>query len=421
MIVSCDLHLHSRYSMATSPSLDLKTLADTAFKVGIDLLSAPDFTHPVWRTEMKSQCRETQPGSGIYEAYGSRFILVSEVSCIWKQAGSGRRVHLLVMAPSFDAVERLCVDLAKLQRLESDGRPALTVSAQELFHMARDADAACEIIPAHVFTPWYGIFGTKSGFESIEECFGDVAGEIFAVETGLSSDPEMHWAVPDSASRSIVSFSDAHSTRSIGRELTMLDVEDMSYTAVIDALRRRRVVETYEFHPEHGKYHLDGHRKCNIRMSPLESADTDGVCPVCSRPMTLGVLNRANKLASLPLIEAVRGDDGEMTHPEGLQPPFRRLIPLRELLSYSLGVGINTKSVERMYTILTTRIGSELNVLLESTLEEILSTCGRQDVAAAVMAARFGNVTVEPGYDGVYGSAVPNSPTGDSLSARLLL
>ena len=229
MRIICDLHLHSRYSLATSPRLDIRTLAGAATRVGIDLLAAPDFTHPIWRDEMRSELVETNPGSGIFSAFGKKFMLISEVSCIWNQNRRSRRVHILVAAPNFEAVYRMSETFSKLQNLEADGRPIFKISARELFRIIRDADPRSEVIPAHVFTPWYGIFGSKSGFDSLYECFGDVTDEILAVETGLSSDPSMHWSVPDSRSRSIVSFSDAHSIASLGREATVLEVGDMSY------------------------------------------------------------------------------------------------------------------------------------------------------------------------------------------------
>lgn len=416
MKIICDLHLHSRYSMATSPKLDLRSLSDAASRTGIDLLAAPDFTHPTWRSEMYAEVQETQPGSGVYSAYGTYFILVTEVSCIWRQSGKGRRVHLLVTAPSFDATDKLSKTLSKFQNLYSDGRITLTISARELFAMARDADYRCEIIPAHVFTPWYGIFGTKSGFDSIEECFGDLSNQIYAVETGLSSDPEMHWSFPDSASRSIVSFSDAHSTPSVGRELTTLDVKEMSYTGIIDALRERKVVRTYEFHPEHGKYHLDGHRKCDVRMSPEESDAVNGICPVCGRGMTLGVMNRASKLSSLALRRAAMLSDGELHDPKSRQPPFRHVVPLREIVSHALNLGVNTKRVERVCNLMINKCGNELKVLLKCTHEEILSACRETRIADAIISARIGDVDVEAGYDGVYGSATPRLKSGSDRS-----
>ena len=409
MRVVCDLHLHSRYSLATSPKLDIASLATTGRRVGIDLLAAPDFTHPAWRDEMNDELAETDAGSGIYSAYSRDFMLVSEVSCIWRQGGRSRRVHLLIAAPSFEAVDKMCVTFAKLQNLESDGRPIFKISARELFDIVRDADPRCEVIPAHVFTPWYGVFGAKSGFDSLDECFGDYTDEILAVETGLSSDPAMHWSVPDSRKRAIVSFSDAHSTASLGREATVLEIAELTYVSVIDALRKRNVVETYEFHPEHGKYHLDGHRKCDVRMMPEESARYDAVCPSCGRTMTLGVLNRAVAISDRPTIQPSNGETGKWIDPNGQLPPYRHLVPLREVLAYSLSVGKSTKRVESMYNQLVDAFGSEFATLLNAPESDIGAVADSDDIARAVMDVRRDEVVVEAGYDGVYGSAIPKS------------
>ena len=407
MRIICDLHLHSRYSLATSPKLDIRTLAGAATRVGIDLLAAPDFTHPIWRDEMRNELVETSPGSGIFSAFGKKFMLISEVSCIWNQNRRSRRVHILVAAPNFEAVDRMSETFSKLQNLEADGRPIFKISARELFTIIRDADPRSEVIPAHVFTPWYGIFGSKSGFDSLYECFGDVTDEILAVETGLSSDPSMHWSVPDSRSRSIVSFSDAHSIASLGREATVLEVDDMSYDGVIQALRDRNVIETYEFHPEHGKYHLDGHRNCNIRLHPDVSMGLDGICPECGRPMTLGVMHRARSLSDSGFAKAVKDDDGLWRDSSDKYSPYRHLIPLTEILSYALAVGKTTKRVNRAYTALIDAIGCEFDVLLHADATDISGIIHREDVANAIINARHDNVDVEPGYDGVYGTATP--------------
>ncbi|MYA59744.1 MAG: DNA helicase UvrD [Chloroflexi bacterium] len=407
MRIICDLHLHSRYSLATSPKLDLRSLASAGTRVGIDLLAAPDFTHPIWRAEMRSELIETAVGSGVFSAHGKDFMLVSEVSCIWRQNGRSRRVHLLIAAPNFDAVERMCQTFGKLQDLNADGRPIFKISACDLLGIVRDADPRCEVIPAHVFTPWYGVFGSKSGFDSLYECFGDGTEEILAVETGLSSDPSMHWAFSDSRTRSIVSFSDAHSIASLGREATVLELDELSYDGVIRALRNRCVLETYEFHPEHGKYHLDGHRKCGIRMHPDTSMELNGLCPKCRRGMTLGVLNRARSLSDAGFTQAVKDEDGLWRDPTGRHAPYRHLIPLAELLSYTLGVGKATKRVSQAYLALTNALGSEIDVLLHADATDIGSALHRSDVADAIINARSDDVEVEPGYDGVYGSAVP--------------
>ena len=407
MRVISDLHLHSRYSLATSKSLDLRSLADGAKQVGIDLLAAPDFTHPHWREEMRSELAETQDGSGVFTTRGKNFVLMSEVSCIWRQDGQSRRVHILIAAPSFETVDKMCAKFAKLQNLESDGRPIFKISASELFEIVRDADPRCELIPAHVFTPWYGVFGAKSGFDSLVECFGDYTDEIPAVETGLSSDPSMHWSVPDSRTRAIVSFSDAHSVASLGREATVLEIRELSYESVIYALRGRDVVETYEFHPEHGKYHLDGHRKCGVRMHPDDSVELGGVCPICLRGMTLGVLNRARAISDGPRVGAVKDATGLWEDPLDIHPPYRHLVPLNEILAYTLDVGNSTKRVKSVYSELTDAFGNEFSVLLSPPESEIKSITKRDDVARAIINARLGNVTLDAGYDGVFGSAIP--------------
>ena len=409
MRIVCDLHLHSRYSLATSPALDLCSLARTGRRVGIDLLAAPDFTHPIWRAEMRSELAETGPESGIFTAHDARFMLVSEVSCIWRHNNRSRRVHLLVTAPDFEAVDRMCEMFSKLQDLNADGRPIFKISARELLAIVRDAGPKCEVIPAHVFTPWYGLFGSKSGFDSLRECFGDATDEILAVETGLSSDPSMHWAFPDSRVRSIVSFSDAHSTGSLGREATVLEVEEMSYDGVVRAFRDRNVAETYEFHPEHGKYHLDGHRKCGVKMHPEASREMNGMCPECSNVMTLGVLYRAQSLSEGERVDAVRDDNGLWHDPSGVYAPYRHLIPLRELLAHAFGMGVKTKRVERAYNVLVDAIGSEFDVLINADAADMASILGSEDAANAILSARYDEVDVEPGYDGVYGSAFPRS------------
>ncbi len=409
MRLVCDLHLHSRYSLATSPALDIRSLALGAKRVGIDLLAAPDFTHPLWREEMRDELEETQPRSGVFSAYGRSFVLVSEVSCIWRQDGRSRRVHFLITAPDIEAVEKMSIKFATLQNLESDGRPIFKISALDLLAIVRDADPKCEVIPAHVFTPWYGIFGAKSGFDSMEECFGSAAHQIIAVETGLSSDPAMHWTVPDSRTRAIVSFSDAHSIGSLGREATVLNVDELSYDGIVKSLRDRTIVETYEFHPEHGKYHHDGHRKCGVRLHPTESAELNDICPSCHRTMTLGVLYRSRNLSDGGNDHVVRNGNGTLQDAVGRFAPYRHLIPLDEILAFTLGVGKSSNRVKRTENALIDEFGSEFNVLLHADASDITELMEGDDAARAIVDARRGDVHVEPGYDGVYGSAIPRS------------
>ena len=396
-----DLHLHSRFSLATSKSLDLLALADAGRAKGIDLLAAPDFTHPLWLAEMRAGL--TECNEGVYTAYGGKFVLATEVSCIWRHDGKSRRVHLLVWAPDFAAVDRINCRLETVQNLASDGRPMLKISAGEMAQIAWEADERCVVIPAHVWTPWYGMYGSKSGFDSVEECFGDAADRIHAVETGLSSDPAMNWMVPDLDSRSIVSFSDAHSPGNLGRELTVFEAEP-DFDSLSAALRSQDIIETVEFHPGHGKYHLDGHRKCGVRSDPGSGDRPVTTCPACGKPLTLGVLHRVNELAARPY--CAEPDGGGLDGGLGQRPPFRSLVPLRELLSFSLSVGPATKTVGRHYEALVDEFSGEFNVLTSVPFDDLDRVSGLR-LAAAVVAVREGRVDVNPGYDGVYGTVTP--------------
>lgn len=397
-----DLHLHSRYSLATSPQLNIEKLAAMAVQKGIDLLAAPDFTHPTWRKEMQDELEPS--GEGVFRfktvPTSPTFILTTEISCIWKQDGRSRRVHVLLMAPSFEVADRISEKLAAYQNLESDGRPMLKLSAADLYSIALEADERCVLFPAHVWTPWYGVYGSKSGFDTLEECFGEHTARVPAIETGLSSNPQMNWSVGDIGERAIVSFSDAHSPSTMGRELTVLDAKP-GYDSVRSALFENRVVETIEFHPEHGKYHLNGHRKCGVKLRS-EETPADGRCPVCKRPLTLGVLHRISQLSDRAT-EAVKLKDGLLYGTLANGKPFRQLVPLRELIAQGLSVGVGTKKVAAQYLALVTGIGSELDVLIRAPRQDIAEIAG-DGMADLIVAVREGNVQVEAGYDGVYGT-----------------
>ena len=393
-----DLHLHSRFSMATSRNLGVVALAEAARAKGIDLLVTGDFTHPEWLAELRASLADS--GDGVYETGGVRFVLGTELCCIWRQAGRSRRVHVLVLAPGFDAAARIARALSPYGRLTSNGRPVLKLSARDLVTRTRDAAPSAVIIPAHVWTPWYGVYGSKSGFDSLDECFGDVASEVRAIETGLSSDPAMNWRVSELEGRAILSFSDAHSAANLGRELTVFEAEP-TYPALRAAIESGDVLETVEFHPEHGKYHYDGHRRCGLRFSPGETRQAGGTCPRCGRPMTLGVLHRVEELADIDV--AVRQDRDGLVRGPANRPPFRLLLPLREVLSQTLGVGKASKRVERAYEVLVADLGGEYRVLVDATRADIKAVAG-EVVAVAVTAARAGRVKIEPGYDGAWGT-----------------
>ena len=298
MTYTADLHIHSSYAYATSRDLNFENLAHWAKLKGIDLMASADFTQPVWFEE--SRTKLTDIGNGLYEHDGVKFILGTEVSCIARVGGRGRRTHMLAFAPSLDTVSKINAALAeKGAKLDGDGRPTLTMSPRDLLEVLLSIDPRCFVIPAHVWTPWFGLFGSKSGFDSLEECFGDLTDHIIAVETGLSADPTMCWRVPDLDDLSIVSFSDAHSLPKLARELTIFngDWGELSYDGIVESLRTQDIAYTVEFFPEEGKYHLSGHRKCGVRYEPEEIASIGSSCPVCGRAMTLGVMQRVEELA----------------------------------------------------------------------------------------------------------------------------
>ncbi|MDE2883705.1 MAG: endonuclease Q family protein [Chloroflexota bacterium] len=409
MSFAADLHLHSPYARGTSPALSLQTLAAWADIKGVDLLACGDFTHPAWLAELKRSLRPvdddlfelaTPPEPQDVRGRGrpARFVLGTEVSCVYTQDGRGRRLHLLILAPDFDAVDGICRAFAPHGSLASDGRPMLRLSARDVVEAVLSVDARCEVVPAHAWTPWYAIFGSKSGFDSLDDCFGDMAGHVHAIETGLSSDPEMNWRVPDLDDRTLVSFSDAHSAQRLGRELTVFAGEP-GYGALVEALRADSVEWTAEFYPQEGKYHHDGHRKCGVNLPPDAH---DGRCPACGRKLTLGVLNRVQSLAGRPPEPLAADADGVLRGTESERPPFRRLVPLAEIVAEALGYGLASKAVQRVCRDLAARVGTELHVLTAAEASEIERAAGER-VAEGVMRARLGRVRVRPGFDGEYG------------------
>ena len=404
MAYIADLHLHSPFAYACSKNLTLENLAAWAKVKGSDLLASADFTHPRWREELGRKLTSDAPG--IYKFNGVHFVLGTEVSCVYQQGGASRKVHLLVLAPDFDTVDRINLALTDAKNnLESNGRPTLRMSARDFTALALDTNSECVIIPAHVWTPWFGMFGSKSGFDHLEECFLDMTPHIHALETGLSSDPAMIWPISELAGRTIVSFSDAHSAPKLGRELTVFQGE-LGCRGLAENLAHQGVDYTVEFHPEEGKYHYSGHRKCGVRQTPEDTQREGYRCPVCQRPLTLGVLHRVRHLAGeeSPVAggNVVSGADGFVRH-QGCRPPFIRLIPLVEIIAETLDQGPATRRVEAEYQRLTRELGSELQVLMAISAEDLERVAGER-LAQAVMKARVGDVRVDPGYDGVYGT-----------------
>ncbi len=407
MTFAADLHLHSRYARGVSPALDLPALARDAADKGIDLLATGDFTHPAWLAELeRSLAPDGDSGlfslrsNGATPPPNARFILGTEVSCVYRQAGRGRRVHLLLFAPGFDAVRRICAAFAPYGALASDGRPTLCLTARDAVEAALAADPRCIAVPAHAWTPWFSVYGAKGGFDSLRECFGDVLPHVPAVETGLSSDPAMNWRVPELDDKAIVSFSDAHSAPRIGREATVFD-EELSYDGLRRALLHQRIAYTVEFFPEEGKYHLDGHRKCVVRQQPDATLRDGGRCPACGRPLTVGVAHRVERLARRP--HAVEQDaDGWFRDPHGKRPPFKRLVSLRQVLAEAIGKGAASKAVAQAHTAAIAQLGPELPLLLDAPLAAVADVLGDR-AAEAIARVRRGDLTITPGYDGEYG------------------
>ena len=393
-----DLHTHSRFARGTSRQLTYPNLATWGKLKGIDLLATGDFTHPGWLAETRATLRPRD--DGLFELDGTLFVLGTEVNCNAEQGGRNRRVHILVLAPDMVAVDRINTALARKGKLAGDGRPTLHMAPRDLLQTLLDIDARCMTIPAHLWTPWFGLYGSKSGFDSLEECFGELAGHVPAIETGLSSNPAMNWRVPSLDNVAIVSFSDAHSLSNLGRELTVFEGEP-SYDGLADALRHQRIAYTTEFFPEEGKYHHSGHRKCGVRYSPRELERHGDMCPQCGRRLTVGVMQRVEELSARESTATV-GDDG-LVRSDARRPPFRNLVSLRQVLSESLGFGPDTKAVQKVYRNLISHFGNELATLVEAPVADI-SAVADEKTAEGVARVRAGEVTIEPGYDGQYGT-----------------
>ncbi len=416
-----DLHIHSRYAYACSKNLTLANLAAAAKIKGIGLLATGDFTHPAWLSELEAGLTEADAGTWQYD--GVNFVLGTEISCVYRQGGKARRLHLLLFLPSLDSVKRFNAKLAgRGVKLEGDGRPSVGISAAELTSLALNLDPGAMVIPAHIWTPWYGLLGSVSGFDSLEECFGELAPQIRAVETGLSSDPAMNWEVPDLAGRAILSFSDAHSLPNLGREVSVFRGRP-TYGGLKEAVEQNAVAYTVEFYPEEGKYHFNGHRNCGLRQSPQETlAQGNNRCPVCGRPLTLGVLHRVRSLSAGPGQggghEAGPDADGFVRPPDE-RPPFLRLVPLEELLAETLGVGRRSKAVAKICQRLCAELGNELAVLAWASFGDLCQVAGER-AAEAILKARTGKVVTEPGFDGQYGAVrVWAEPNGDEGQAAL--
>jgi len=389
MNITADLHLHSRYARACSKYISIPNLEKYARLKGIDLLATGDFQHPKWLPELKKEL--TDNGEGIMlSKTGYPFLLQTEISLMYKHDGKGRRVHHIVFVPNFEVADQVQEHLKTKGRIDYDGRPIFKTPSPEFVENLKGISKEIEIIPAHIWTPWFAIFGSKSGFDSLKDCFQDQTKHIHAIETGLSSDPAMNWRVSQLDGLSIVSFSDAHShwPWRIGREATVFDMKKLSYTELIKAIHENKIVETLEFYPEEGKYHYDGHRACGVCLTPKESKAINYICPSCKSGLTVGVASRVEELA----------DRKEGYRPKNAKP-YRSLIPLAEIISHVLGSGVTTKKVQAEYFKLVKEFGTELKVLYASA--EKLSKHVNPKLANAIAQVR--TVNWKPGYDGVYG------------------
>ena len=386
-----DFHIHSKYSRATSPSLGIPELTKWAKLKGIGLMGTGDFTHPLWFHELSDRLRPT--GTGLYTHDGQHFLLTTEVNTLFYKHGRAKNVHHVLFAPSLETVERLNRELAQFGDLGSDGRPLLSMEAWRLVEIVLGVEPRSLVVPAHAWTPHFAIFGSNSGFDSVEECFEHQAKNIFVLETGLSFDPAMNWRLSKLDRNALISNSDSRSARRIGREANVFNCE-LDYHELVTALKTKdasKFLYTVEFFPEEGKFHFDGHRKCNLRLSPKETKQQGFRCPVCGRPVTVGVMHRVEKLAD---------------RPEGAKPataiPYKHIVPLEEIIADALEVGVGTQAVEREYLNLIDRCGTEFAVLLK-TPEEELRKAAPARIVDGIIRMRSGQVQVEPGYDGEYG------------------
>ncbi|KKM12697.1 helicase UvrD [Clostridiales bacterium PH28_bin88] len=413
-----DLHIHSRYSRATSQECNPENLYRWAAYKGVTLVGAGDFTHPAWRDELKDKLEPAEEGlyrlkeeflqlddlsealpNVLLDATGSplvRFMVSGEISTIYKKGERVRKVHHLILLPSLQAADELSHRLERIGNIRSDGRPILGLDSRQLLEMTLEVSPEALLIPAHIWTPHFSVLGANSGFDSIEECYEDLTDHIFAVETGLSSDPALNWRLAALDRFNLVSNSDAHSPRNLAREANLFDTE-LSYPGIRRALRERDTAlfeGTLEFFPEEGKYHYDGHRGCQVRWQPAQTRAADGVCPVCGRRVTVGVLHRVEELA----------DRQEGFFPAGSRP-FASIVPLPEVIASALGTGPASKKVTQLYFTLIRCLGPELVVLREAPVEGIARVGGTL-VAEAIRRMRAGEVEVQPGFDGEYGRII---------------
>jgi len=398
-----DLHIHSRFSMATSREGTPENLDFWARKKGISLIGTGDFTHPVWREELKE--RLVTEGNSLYRlrdeyvkeesrkfpGKGTHFVVSGEISSIYKKNGKTRKVHNVILLPSLEAADTMAQRLEKIGNIHSDGRPILGLDSHDLLEMMLDVCPDGILIPAHIWTPHFSVLGAKSGFDSVEECFEELTPYVHALETGLSSDPAMNWRISKLDRYQLVSNSDAHSPSKLGREANLLDI-DCSYEGLYQAIQTGKGLEgTVEFFPEEGKYHFDGHRKCGVSLSPVEAERLGGICPVCGKKLTMGVDHRVEQLADRE--EGFVKKDGKK---------YESLVPLPEVVAACMGYSTASKKVQGCFEQMMQTLGTEFDILRNVPAEDIKSCVGER-IAEGIENVRTGNVKRIPGYDGEYG------------------
>ncbi|MCJ7805766.1 endonuclease Q family protein [Patescibacteria group bacterium] len=442
MRVIADLQIHSRFSRAVSQQMTPPVISQWAKKKGIELVATGDWTHPIWYRELRANLIEA--GEGVYKQKDAEegsplFLLSTEISSIYSQGGKGRRIHTLVFAPNFETVEKINKELTlRGANLLSDGRPIIGLTAKNVAEVALGVDSRCLIIPAHAWTPYFSVFGSISGFDSIDECFEELAPEIYAIETGLSSDPAMNWRIAELSSRRIVSFSDAHSPAKMGREATAFELSEISYENIRKAIVGKwedrgekldievgseksklslrseatrvsslqpHISFTIEFYPEEGKYHYTGHRNCKVVYSPNDARKLGTACPVCGKPLTVGVMSRVEELASVEI--ETKGEIDKfgvrwIKDKEEKRTPYVMMVPLLEILSEALESGVASQKVQASYEQMINSLGNEFKILLETDIHEISAIAGPR-ISEAISLVRNGDIAIEPGYDGVFG------------------
>lgn len=396
-----DLHVHSKYSRACSKELELPKIAKACEIKGIDICVTGDFTHPAWFAHMKENLEEYS--EGLYKLKTgeskTKFIIGTEIASIKKHKDKTRRVHLLIFSPNLEVAEKFNKTLDNRGfNLKADGRPILGMPTKDILELMLEIDDRMVMIPAHAWTPWFGIFGSKGGYDSLEECFDSLSSYIFAIETGLSSDPPMNWRLSALDNITLVSNSDAHSLPKLGREANVLNFsseKDIRYSEIMRIIKsgdRKDFLHTIEFYPEEGKYHMDGHRDCNFVCEPEQSKKMDNICPKCKKKLVIGVLNRVMELSDRTFAQAGKVD----------KVPYKYVVPLDVILSDTLEVGVNTKRVKGAYNNLIEKIGNEFHILLDADIKTI-EKASDKNIANAIKKARIGDINIRPGYDGEFG------------------